>query len=335
MKIHSVGGLKMKIFVSLMILFSLFYTGMDFTASGEEEAVIEEIMAKVGGKIITRTEFNKRKEQVLVEMQEFMSEEEYGSNLDRVDERVLNDMIHEALVEQKAAEYAIAIPESAINEAIERLKEENNITTQEQFEQALESIGMTLDELQRNMRSRFLRNALLEQEVKSKIILSQIEVEKYYEEHKEDYRILPSIKIRQVFFPSDRMAREEILGEYSKIQQELQAGGTFEEIAARYAQTEDETDSGILGPFNKGDLLEKLEEAAFSLEIGQVSDVIETGFGFYMIQVVDRDAGGYKPISEVSEEIRDTIYRQMANEGIEEYLEQLKEEIFVEILSKG
>jgi parvulin-like peptidyl-prolyl isomerase len=268
-------------------------------------------------------------------MRELLSGDEYDQMLARLDEKVMNDLINEALVVQKASEYAMTVPESAIDEAIDKLKEENHITTPEEFEQALLAIGMTAEELRENMRNRFLRNSLLEQEVKSKIILTQSEIEAYYQEHREEYRILPSVKLRQVFFRTDQMAPAEAREECVKIKREIEGGGDFAEIAGRYADPEQETGNDILGPFSKGDLLEDIEEAAFSLAVGEVSDVLETEYGLYIIQVVEKDAGGYQALPEVSQEIREMIYRQMSNDGVEEYLEKLKEEIYVEILTKS
>jgi peptidyl-prolyl cis-trans isomerase SurA len=326
------GGSEMKKYFTLVtalwVLFSV--TGV----SAQEEIVIEEIVAKVGGKIITRSEYNKRKDQVLLEMQEFMSESEYEQMLPRLDEKVLDDLISEALVEYKAAEYGLTVPETAIEEAIEQLKRENNITTQEEFQEALASIGLTEEELRTTMKNRFLRNSVLEEEVRSKIILTQAEIEEYYNEHREDYRIKPSVQIRQILFRSDQMARDEITAECNKIITELQAGGDFSEIAGRYADPGQETGDGILGPFSQGDLLQPIEDAAFSLPVGEVSGVIETQFGFYIIQVVSREPGGYQDLSEVSLKIREEMYRKMANEGLEEYLARLREEIYVEILSE-
>jgi len=323
--------MKKNLFSGVILVFILLIT-LSFSFSDENEVVVEGIMAKVGDTIITRSDFEKRKEQFLLEMRETMDAGEYEKNAGNIDGSVMDDLINEALVEYRARELSIAIPEEAVSEAIERLKEENHIRTQEEFEMALSAVGLTEEELRKSMYNRFLRSSLLEREVKSKIILTDQEIKEYYEQHKEDYMVPPSVKIRQVFFQADKMEGEDIAKECHAVKQDLRNGTDFQEIVKKYSEIEEEDQSDVLGPFKRGDLREEIEEVAFGLEPEEISDVIETQDGCFFIQLVEKDEGGYKPVIEVGDEISETIYKTMANEGIEEYLEKLKKEIYVEVL---
>ncbi len=150
------------------------------------------------------------------------------------------------------------------------------------------------------------------------------EISAYYEEHHDRYRQAEKIQASHILVEDESLAMD--------ILAQIEGGLPFDEAAGEFSQCPSAQQGGDLGVFERGQMVPEFEEAAFALQVGEVSGVVETQFGFHIIKLFDRQSEGIRPL----EEVRMQIERELQGEKLEELyyqtLDNLKERYEVEIL---
>jgi peptidyl-prolyl cis-trans isomerase D len=156
----------------------------------------------------------------------------------------------------------------------------------------------------------------------------------YYDQHKDDFKVEEQVKARHILVRVEDNATEadvaKAMDTVKKVQAELKAGKSFEELAGKY--TEDPSGAqtgGELGWFGRGRMVKPFEEAAFALDKGAVSEPVRTQFGIHLIKVEDKKAAGFEDFATVAETIRRTLAEDRAAETLQDRLDQALEMVLV------
>jgi peptidyl-prolyl cis-trans isomerase C len=121
-------------------------------------------------------------------------------------------------------------------------------------------------------------------------------------------------------------AREKL----KEVQDKLGKGEDFEALAKQYTEGPSAAKAGDLGNFSRGQMVPPFEEVAFSLKAGEVSDIVETRFGYHLIKVVDKKPGSTTSYEEVKDNLKQYMKQQKVQEQIKLYLEELQKQAKVE-----
>lgn len=156
----------------------------------------------------------------------------------------------------------------------------------------------------------------------------------YYEQHKDSFKVEEQVKARHILVRLEDNATEadvaKAMDTVRKVQAELKAGKSFEELAGKY--TEDPSGAqtgGDLGWFGRGRMVKPFEEAAFALDKGAVSEPVRTQFGVHLIKVEDKKAAGFEDFATVAEDIRRAMAEDRAAETLQDRLDQALEMVLV------
>ncbi len=169
---------------------------------------------------------------------------------------------------------------------------------------------------------------------KENIKIEDSEIKKYYEEHKEDYRVPEKRKIQYVLFENKPSKDDstQTLYDIQDILKEIKSGGSFEELAKKYSEDEGTaSEGGDLGYFSRGMMVKPFEDAAFSAKIGEVVGPIKTRFGLHLIKVVDRK----KEDGEVKVHAKHILLKYKPSPATYEYITQSSDYFYKEVRSKG
>ncbi|MBI4640382.1 MAG: SurA N-terminal domain-containing protein [Candidatus Tectomicrobia bacterium] len=263
-----------------MITAVLFIT---LLAQGAEAMVIDRIVAKVNREIITMSDLEERLA-ILANQQGGLPD----GDTTEIKKSLLDRMIDQKLILQKAKELGLTVSSqelsAAVQETLEGIKKQNNITSDEQFEQALLRQGLTLDkyrkEVEEQISIQLYESKVISLEVRSKIQITENDISNYYYTHPKEFLLSEEVRLRHIFFRYPPGAsegvkvgvREKALG----VLRRLRAGEDFATLAAQYSDGP-RTDGGDLGFVKKGAILPVLEEIAFNLPSGQISCRIGSG----------------------------------------------------------
>jgi len=287
---------------------------------------IERVVAKVNGQIITLSEFQSR--QVAAAQGARVDPAGVGAFLRQNNAKILQDAIDEILILQKAEDAGIRAPAAWIDEAIEGIKKENRITSDEQMQEALAREGLTLAELRENIERGVLRRIVMQRDVQPKIEASEADVRAEYERVKATEFTKPAtVTLQEILIPEDKggivLARE--------LAARARAGEDFQELARSYSTAPSRANGGDLGQLAQGDIHPDLEKVAFELSVGSVSDPLPVAGGYRLIRVVAKTTGSTTPFDAVKDRVRDRVMMTRFDKAYDDYVAELRKNAVVEL----
>lgn len=189
---------------------------------------------------------------------------------------------------------------------------EQQLDQEEEFKQILEEAKHSL--LQRYAVQKLLEN----------ITVSDEEMKAHYEKNKDSFVASEEVRAKHILVAEEDKAKA--------IKEEIAKGEkTFDEAAKAYSTCPSKEKGGDLGFFGKGRMVPEFDQAAFTLDVGTVSDIVKTQFGYHLILVEEKREAAVKPYEQVAEQIKQTLVRGKQQEVYSENVNVLKEKYKVEI----
>lgn len=296
--------------------------------------VTNAIAAIVNDEIITLHDVNR-------EAQPAVSEAEKKGAMDdaarvKIRHTVLDRLIEKKLTEQKVKELNIRVTEEEIRQAIDDVRKQNNIPSQEALVAALAGQGLSFDQYRAQLQEQIEKLKLVSMEVRAKVQVGETEMRDYYAANLTKYTEEESYRARHIFFKTGEKATPEEI-QRSKttalaVLTDARGGKDFAELAKKFSEDPAaRKDGGDLGSFKKGDMQPELEKTILSLKPGEVSELVTTPIGFHIIKLEARVAGTTRPFENVKAEIEETLYRKKSEERFSQWAKELRGKASVEI----
>jgi foldase protein PrsA len=244
-------------------------------------------------------------------------EQLYQAALASSGSQILDSLIDTELIRQEAGKAGIQIQDAEVEKELEATKQ--NFSSEAEFNQALEQYGMTLDSLKENVVTQLMVEKLLEPQT----TVTEEEVKQYYDANLESLQTPEKLKAARIVVATKEQA--------DTILNELKNGADFAAVAKEQSlDTSSKENGGALGYVARGETEEAFETAAFALEIGKLSDVVETEDGYQIIKALDRQPAATPTLDEKKEEIRAALVREEISSLASGWLEQKKSEASIE-----
>jgi parvulin-like peptidyl-prolyl isomerase len=300
-----------------------------FAAAGLCAAeLVEQIVVRVNDRLITQTEFDRR----LALASKAPNHPEDPAELQR---NVLEDLIREKLLDERAKEISVSATDEEIEVAVARVKQQYNMTTDAEFEAALAQSGMTRDELKRQMRETITLQKVIGRDVTSRLDQSDDALRLEYERRKEQFYAIPEsahvAEIVRKFLPSDAEARQQAVASIEEVRVRIKGGEPFADLAKQSSEGATSGKGGDLGVVNKGELVEALDAAVFVTPPEEYPAPALLSDSIHLFRVTDRKPAGFKPFSEVKDDLRKRIADDMYEKRFTEYMDKLRRDAFVKI----
>jgi len=289
--------------------------------------VREEILVVVDSHIITRRAFQQAVEQDSAALYRQFSGKELDAKLRDAREKTLQGLIDAFILEDKAGEVGIAIPDDYMRSVVEDMKKQYNFATDADFEKALKgSVGIGLPDWIKQQKQQITQQEVLRRDVYSKIAIEDQELRAWYEDHKDEYRMPTRFRIRELVLAKGATPEEQTAAKakMEAIQAAIQGGKTFEEMVKEHSVSPSKATGGDLGWIGKGLMRAAIEQAALSMKPDQVSSPIETDKDIYLIQLIAAENDMVKPFAEVKPEILKKLQEPKAQNAIQNYLQGLR-----------
>ena len=302
-----------------------------------EVVIVEEIIVKVNGDIVLRSEYDRFASDIRADVgkNEEIAENAKEPAIVEREINILRDMIDQRLLIQKGKDLGVSVEAQVLNQRDE-IMQQNEIQTVDEFEDwILERTGEPAEDLLDRMRENFLSQSVLGQEVGSRIIITPLEIEEYYNEHKEEYVRSEGVRISQIFFElagKDATEQEASRKHAGEILGRVQRGEPFYEMATRFSEDLATKElGGDIGIYRRGMLRKEIEDAVFDKSRGTITDLIEVPNGLLVLRVDQVFREGLAELEEVQEEIRTMIGGPRYAPAIRTYLSELRERAYIEI----
>jgi peptidyl-prolyl cis-trans isomerase SurA len=251
--------------------------------------------------------------------------------------QVLDALITDKLLEKEASVQGIAARDDEIDGYIAQVKARGHMGD-EQFKQALTQQGLTVEGYRAQVKKEIEKTSLVNREIRQRVNVSPQEIDRYYKAHLDDYTINERVKVRDIFFRIDERdgpdASAKTKAKAEEVRRLALDGRDFGALAAQFSEGPGADKGGLLGTFSKGEMESALDDAAFDLEPGRVSALVETPRGFHILRVDEVVPAGHKKLEDVQDEIRDALYGDAVQNRFSDFLARgLRERHHVEILN--
>lgn len=247
---------------------------------------------------------------------------------------LLNRMIDNKLISQRAKKVGINVRDEEITGAVKDLLSRRNISMEE-FKKILEAEGSSIEAYQQDLKDQMTRMRLLRRELKAKIVVNDDEIRDEYIKRRQEYEGKESVRIKQIFIPLPRDAAAsttlKLKEEVQKLHKRLVEGESFDLLASQFSQGPATATGGDVGFLEKGTMLPQVDSVAFKLAKDEISEVIVSPAGFHIIKVLDKRGAGVKPIEMIREEIKAKIEEEKMEKGYESWIADLRKRSHVEI----
>ena len=293
---------------------------------GAEKEVLEAILIRVNDRIVTISEFEKRLDQELAQT----TNPPQGEALLAFRDQLVENLVNEMILMERAVEKNIVPDEGAIDEAVAGLREENDLQDDELFKAALGESGMTEESLRERYRKSFMVQRAAQGEFRSTEI-TQEELKIFYEQDKDTYAVPAKVELQQMIFPvaADGSDTEAVASRVLAMLERVEGGADLQAEATLAGVELQE-----LGAIPIQDLRPELVELLKPLGDGDFSDPAVTAGGIQVLRLVQRIQEGYQPFEEVEGEIRRRETERVFYEQRSGFIDRLKENYLVEVHSE-
>ncbi len=298
--------------------------------------VVEEIVAKVNGDIITRGEIDRTRQALEMDLkQQGLAGPQLQKALKEKEPDALRDQIDQLLLVQKAKELNINVDPEVTRE-LAAIQTQSKITDPDKFQQWIreQSAGMSFEDFKSQMKNQRLTQRVIGQEVGSKISVPKPEVQKYYEEHKAEFVRQEQVFLREILISTEGKNAEQIAAAEKKAKEivaRARKGEKFPELARDNSDAQTAKNFGELGWWKRGELTKEIEDIAFKQKKGYVTDIIRVPNGFEILKIEERHETGQAPFEDVENEIMERLYMPRMQPKVREYLTKLRKDAFLEI----
>lgn len=247
------------------------------------------------------------------------------------------EVINTKVMEKLAEDYGVTVDENKVNEKLEEIKAQ--FGGEEVFNQIIQQDGMSVDDLKENIRKNLLMAGLNDKLVE-KYQPTDEEIEKQINDNKKKYTEYNAshILIKNTDETGQKLKGEELKAkkeEAEAILKEIKDGGDFEAIAKEKSEDGSKENGGNLGNFYAEKMVKPFAKALEKLEVGQVSDIVETEFGYHIIKLNSKEEDPAKFDEDYKKEITEEIKTTTIQENVQKELEKTKKEMKARIFENA
>jgi len=299
--------------------------------------VIEQVLVKVNGDIITMSEFEKRQ---LVELQQQKDLARLPPNSPEIRKAVSDSApglilaaVDELLLLQRAHEHGWAITDDKYRDIVANLRKENNLENDDAFKKALQSEGMTEADLRKSIERDILIRQVTQYDITDKITVSDQEVQAYYAAHAAEFVSPTEVTLREILIAVPTTNRsinvgqdDEAKAKAEDIRKRLVAGESFARLASEFSSSESKSNGGLVGTFRLDDLNPALQGIIGALKIGEVSQVLRVNGGYQILALESRSETKIRTVQEARGDVSRRVAEQKMRGERLKYLDQLREQ---------
>lgn len=309
---------------SKLLLSSLLALAVGLGSAGLSAEIVERVIARVNGDIVTLSEFEAR--QLAAVQQARVPSSGVEAWLRENNARLLEEAVEELLILQRGADLGIRLRPEYVQEVVESIKKENNIADDAELAQQLRREGMSLADLRRNIERSIVRRQVLTRELEGKTAVTEAEARAEYEKTRGQYTKNESLRLEEILVPAgDAELARALVGRARK-------GEDFAALARAHSISPTRDAGGDLGRLSRGELNPGLEQAAFALAEGAISEPLPGEGGIRILRVSGREKGTVVPFEEAREEITKRLAQERAATVYADYVAGLRKTAQVQTL---
>jgi peptidyl-prolyl cis-trans isomerase SurA len=307
--------------------------------------VIEQILVKVNGEIITKTELEARQVSALrqklqgqqVDSESLKNDATLKKALAEVTPPLLVNAVDELLLVQRGKELGLHLADDQFKAVVANIRKEQGLQDETKFQQALAQEGMTMDDLRKQLERQMLIEQVQRQEVGSKLSITEEEARQYYALHPEEFTDAASVTLREIFVEvpagaggisvsKDDEAKQRI----EEVRQRALKGEDFAKLAAELSSSPSKANGGLIGPFSQADMSPQLLALVEKMKPGDITQPIRTPKGYQLFKLETLKPQAVQPFDAVRDLIADKVAGARTQTEMRKFLTRLRAQAIIE-----
>ena len=314
------------------LLVALLIMTVAWTARGEEKKNPESPVAIVNGTPIERQAYDR--EMNLYKQRMARSGRQLSdSDSQSVEKALLDEMISRELLYQESLKKGIKIEPKAVDEQYATIRQ--RYPDDAKFKEILDRMNLNEATLKTQIAHQTAVQQLIESQIAPKIAVKDDETKAFYDKNPNFFKMPEQVKASHILIKLDPKTADAAQKASAKktlqdIKARLAKGEDFAALAKEFSQDSSSTNNGDLGYFRRGQMVKPFEDAAFSLKPNEVSDIVETQFGYHLIKVYDKKPESVIAYDDVKDRIAEQIRQDKLKQEVMEYIQELRKSAKIE-----
>ncbi len=303
--------------------------------------IIEQILVRVNGEIITKSDLEQRQIAALRQKPEVQNlrgdDAALAKLLSDLTPQVIVEAVDELILLQRGKELGYAMGDEQFKSIVDNIRKENKIETDEQFTQALQQEGMTMLDLRRQLEKQMLVSRVQQTEVMTKISVTDEEVSSYYSSHTAEFATTPQVTLREILVTvagaegSVNVAADEAArAKADDAHQRLLKGEPFPRLAADMSDAPSKANGGLLGDIPWEDVSPELQKELNAMKPGDVTRVLRSSRGYQILKLDARADGSVKPLADAREAVSEKVFEGKRRAEFQKYLVKMRGQAIIE-----
>ncbi|MEW6673822.1 MAG: peptidylprolyl isomerase [Thermodesulfobacteriota bacterium] len=313
-----------------LVLIALWVAGIGRPGFSQDKKNTGDKAASVNGSLITMKQLGRELKQVQQRLA-VQGRQLTDSEMASIKKDLLESLINRELIHQESRRQQISAEEFEIEAQYDGLKK--RFANEAEFKQALEQVNISEMEIKKQIRQELELKAFIDKNYTRKISVAESEIRAYYDTHPDFFKQPEKIRASHILIKVDPQADSEQKAEarqqLEQLQQKLDAGEDFGALAKAFSQGPSSSRNGDLGYFGRGQMVKPFEDAAFALNPGEVSGIVETNFGYHLIKVFDKKPETKTGFDQARGRIEQYLKQDKIRKEIGELIEKLKQKAIV------
>ena len=296
--------------------------------------MIESIVVRVGDRIITRSQYEKRLRDAYAETEQSGAPaDQIAARKQEVRKNLVDDLINELLIKDRADRLGVTVSDAEIKETIVRLKQQYGITNDEQFNESLKHSGLTRAEMEARLRDTLITNKVFSRELRNREDLDDRELRERYDRDKERYRLPERAHLREIVIlkPDNMLAMEQAQRQAQSLADQARNNADFALLAQTASQAPNKDKGGDLGEVARGELLPELDKAVFNSQSGTILGPIDAKSAWHIIKVEQRMPSEVPAFESIKDKLRKDVSDETFQRDLKAYLDRLRKDAFIQI----
>jgi peptidyl-prolyl cis-trans isomerase SurA len=330
----------MKLLASLLALSFLF--------APQYGEVIEQVLVKVNGDIITKTDLERRQIAALrdrvkerIDAESLKNDAELRKALVEITGDILVNTIDEMLMIQLGKEKGYALRDEQFKEWLAKLRKEQNLEDEAKFQAALKQEGYTIDDLRKNVERSFLVSRVQQDEIGAKLSITEEEARQYYLAHKDDFAEAATVSLREILIETPTStqkgeagvnvgADDETAKKAEAVRARVAQGEDFATVAAEVSNSASKANGGLIGPFPLSDLSDSLRQMVEKMKPGDITQPLKTPRGYQILKLDTLKPAATPTFEAVRDLVADRVSESRQDAEIKKFLTRVRSQALIE-----
>lgn len=294
-------------------------------------------VAEVDGLKLTEDQLEQEYKRTYSFLKQNLTEEKFKEESPKIKVRLVNDFIAKALLQNEMKRRNIKAADKEIDATIENMRKSMPPGTT--LEDQLKKSQMTMERLRQETAMGIGVSKLVKQYGGDKLKPKDKDIREFYKKNQDKFKVPETARARHILIAKaktdDDKTKAEKKAKAEEVRKELLAGADFAQLAAKYSDCPSKANGGDLGTFPRGQMVKPFEDAVYSQKLKETGPVVETDFGYHIIQVTERNPAGVQPLnSESKKMIADYLERENQINAYRKLMDELKGKASISVYKK-